>query len=114
MGPSLRVVLTSELAVVLARYYTITVLYCTVLYCTLQVHPRPHVRAGHRVSLRHVYSAARHVSVGKGAVCRDNTDVCTGAVDNLVVDNAVDVVADVPPLGDGHQPHVESAGVRGG
>ena len=33
IGPSLRVVLTSKLAVVLARYCT--VLYCTVLYCTV-------------------------------------------------------------------------------
>ena len=37
IGPSLRVVLTSKLAVVLARYCTVLycVLHCTVLYCTV-------------------------------------------------------------------------------
>ena len=33
-----------------------------------QVHPRPHVRAGHRVPLRHVHAAAGHVSVGRRPV----------------------------------------------
>ena len=39
MGPSLRVVMTSKLAVVLARYCTVlccTVLYCIVLYYTVE------------------------------------------------------------------------------
>ena len=38
------------------------------LYSARQVRQCPHVRAGHRVSLRHMHPAAGHVQVEQGAV----------------------------------------------